>query len=319
MRLAVLLIACSCIVTNMAAGQAALDAGRKQFDAGDLAAAEKTLLPIGQNNGPAALLLSRVAYRLNRADDAVKWGERGVKLLPDSASAHLWLGRAYLLELEGAAFYRQPGLSKRVRTEFDRALELNPSDFDVRESRARYFMNAPSIGGGSIEKARAEATTAYRIDPYRGALLRGQIEEHEKRPGAAEAEYAGLVRAYPDSATPFNRLVNLYQTSRQYAEAFRLIDARTGRLTADESAMYQTGKTAALSGERLEKGEAALRQYISLGTFTLASEANARNRLAMILEKRKDVAAAVREYEAAIRLDPKLEDAKAGLKRLQNK
>ena len=137
-------------------------------------------------------------------------------------------------------------------------------DFDIGASPI-----LRAIGGGSIEKARAEADVARRIDPYRGALLRGQIEEHEKQTGAAEAEYSTLVRAYPDSATPFNRLVTLYQNSRQFPEAFRLIDARSSRFPSDESVIYQTGKTAALSGERLDKGETALRQFIAAGKYTL--------------------------------------------------
>jgi tetratricopeptide (TPR) repeat protein len=302
---------------RLAGSQSALETGRRQFDAGDLAAAEASLAPIGATSGSAALLLSRIAYRSGRAGDAVRWGEKAVTLLPDSASARVCLGRAYLLELERAPFYRQLGLSKRARAEYDRALALNAEDFEVRDARAHYYMNAPAIAGGSMDKARAEAEAARRIDPYRGALLRGQIEERDKQVGAAESEYAALVRSYPDSAGAFNRLVNLYQTSRQYTEAFRLIEARSERLPGDESALYQSGRVAALSGERLETGERALREYIARGKFSVAAEANARYRLGMILEKRNDPEGAVREYKAAVQLDPKLEDAKAALKRLR--
>ena len=105
--------------------------------------------------------------------------------------------------------------------------------------------------------------------------------------------------------------------SRQYAEAFRLIEARTTRMTGDESALYQAGKTAAISGQRLEEGEASLRKYIAAGRFLIAPEANARHRLGMILEQRDNAAGAISEYEEAIRLEPKLEDAKKALKRLQ--
>ncbi|HSE50737.1 MAG TPA: tetratricopeptide repeat protein [Gemmatimonadales bacterium] len=54
----------------------------------------------------------------------------------------------------------------------------------------------------------------------------------------------------------FNRLVNLYQTSGQFPEAFRLVDQRLARFPGDDPALYQLGKTAAISGERLEQGEA---------------------------------------------------------------
>ena len=267
--------------------------------------------------GPAAILLAQTAWREGRADDAVKWGEQAVQLMPDSASAHLWLGRAVVLKLEQAGIFQKLGLSKRARKEFDRALELDSGNFDVRDARARYYLNAPGIGGGSKEKARAEAEAARRIDPYRGGLLRGQIEERDKQAGAALAEYTALLRAHPDSATPFNRLVNLHQGANRHADAFGLIDQRLARLPHDESALYQLGKTAALAGERLERGEAALREFLSLGRFTVAAEAYARFRLGMVLEKRGDRGSALREYETAVRLDPKLEEAGKAAKRLR--
>lgn len=307
------------VFARTATAQSALDTGRQQFAAGELAAAVLTLTPLAPTNGSAALLLSRIAHSLGRADESIKWGEQAVALLPDSASARVWLGRGYLLRLEQVPFYKKLGLSKRARAEFDRALALDSNAVEVREARARYFMNAPGIAGGSMDKARREAEAARRIDPYRGGLLSGQIEEHGKRPGAAEAEYAALVRSHPDSTGPFNRLVNLYQTARRYAEAFRLIDERSARSAGDESALYQLGKTAALAGERLELGEAALRELLALGTFTMATEAYARYRLGMILERRKDTAGALREYEMVERLDPKLEDARTARKRLRSR
>lgn len=267
--------------------------------------------------GPAALARSRSAHEAGNPKDAVKWGEKAVELMPDSASAHLWLGRAYVLEIESAAFYRQLGISKRARESFDRAVSLDPKRYDIRESRARYYFNAPGIAGGSKDKARAEAAAARTADPYRGALLVADIEERDKQVAVAESEFAALARAYPDSTQPFNRLVNLYQTGRQWNDAFRLIDARAARLPRDVSAQYQLGKIAAVSGERLDAGEAAMRAFIAAGNFATAPEANARHRLAMILEKRKDMAGALAEYEHAARLDPKLEDAKAGIKRVK--
>jgi tetratricopeptide (TPR) repeat protein len=306
-------------LTPAAHGQTLLARGREQFEAGDLTAASATLSPIANTDGSAALLLSRIAHRGGKADEAVKWGEKATALMPDSATAQVWLGRAYLLKLEHAPFFRQLGLSKQARSSYDRALALDPRGYDVRDARTRYFMNAPSMGGGSIEQAREEADSARSIDPYRGALLRGEVEERAKQAAAAEAEYAALVRAYPDSSGPFNHLVNLHQAAGRYAEAFVLIDARAARVPDDESALYQVGRIAAVSGQRLEDGEAALRKYIALGKYRLASEAYARYRLGMILEKRNDVAGAIGEYESAARLDPKLVDARKALKRLQSR
>ena len=61
-----------------------------------------------------------------------------------------------------------------------------------------------------------------------------------------------------------------------------------------------------------------MRRYLEAGQFDPgATEAHAHWRLGMILEKRGDVAGARAEYEAALRLEPKLTDAKRALDRMK--
>jgi tetratricopeptide (TPR) repeat protein len=259
-----------------------------------------------------------MAYRDNHLDDAIRWCEKAVDMSPDSASMHLWLARAIVKQIPGAGFIRQPILVRRARAQFDRAVELDPANVSVREDRAIFYMYSPAIVGGGADKARAEAEIARTLDPYRGAIVRAEIEEHNKNLKAAEAEYVALVKSYPDSATPFNLLITAYQAAREFTSAFAAIDARSAAAPRDPWATYQLGKTAALSGERLESGEAALRRYLRDGQFLpSATEANAHYRLGMILEQRRDAPGARAEYEAATRLDPKLQDARRALERLR--
>lgn len=81
--------------------------------------------------------------------------------------------------------------------------------------------------------------------------------------------------------------------------------------------LYQIGRLAAVSGERLERGEGALREYLAVGPEPNSpSLAAARWRLGMVLERQGRVAEARRECEAALVLDPKLEGARGSLRKL---
>jgi len=259
----------------------------------------------------------RAAYRERRSDDAIALFEKAVAAQPDSLQPHMWLGRAYVQAIPHANFLRQPILARRARTEFDRAVQIDPRNVDVREDRATYYMYAPSIAGGGMDRARAEAEVVRGLNAYRGAILRVQIELHAHDARAAEQECVALVKSHPDSVVPFNTLASLYQSAHRYAEAFEIADQRAAAMPGDPWARFQLGKTAALSGERLEDGETAMRAYLQTGRFApTASEAHARYRLGMILEQRHDAAGARSEYETATRLDPGLADAKQALRRI---
>jgi tetratricopeptide (TPR) repeat protein len=262
--------------------------------------------------------LGRDAYRAHKSAEAIRWFEQAVASNKDALAPHLWLGRAYVQALPQASFIKQPLLARRARQEFDRALEIDPRNVDAREDRAIYYMYAPSIAGGGMDKARAEAEVVRGLSSYRGALLRAQIELHDKQNAVAEAEYLGLVGAYPDSAAPFTSLVGLYQSEKRYADAFAAVDRRLAAKPHDDWGTYSLGRTAALSGLRLDDGAAALRRYIAAGRFQpSASEAHAHYRLGMILELQHDAAGARAEYERAVQGDPNLADAKKALARLR--
>jgi predicted Zn-dependent protease len=126
-----------------------------------------------------------------------------------------------------------------------------------------------------------------------------------------------LIRTHPDSSRPVNALVTLLQSRERYADAFEAIDARLARFPEDTVVVYQLGRTAAISGKELTRGEAALRKFLALvGVKDPQSRASAHYRLGMIREKLGDVASAKAEYDSAIALVPGYSDAVAARKRL---
>jgi tetratricopeptide (TPR) repeat protein len=207
--------------------------------------------------------LGRVALAQNDADAAVRWLEKAVSRNDSSSEYHLWLGRAVGTKAEHASVLKQPALATRTKAEFERALARDSLNVEARVDLISYLAQAPGFLGGSEDRARVMARELRALDPYRGALAQGEIEEDKKNPGQAEAEYRMLMKTYPDSAEPAVRLVSLYQHDRRWDDAFALVDSFLVRRPADPAAQYQIGEIAALSGRRLAEGEAALERYLS--------------------------------------------------------
>ena len=244
--------------------------------------------------------------------------ERAVKLEDSNPLYHYWLARVVGEEASGGANpLRLPGLARRAKAELERAVALAPGFLDAREGLVEYYLAAPAIVGGSVDKAREQAVEIKRLNPYRGELASLEIAQRQRDTAAVIRGYQSLIDAFPDSARAYSQLTLLYQTRRQWADAWRIVDRWNARMPDSYVARYVIGRTAAESGERGEQGERALREYIAHepgpGEPSIAA---AHWRLGMILEKRGQRDAARREYETAARLDPQLKGAKDGLARV---
>jgi cytochrome c-type biogenesis protein CcmH/NrfG len=70
-------------------------------------------------------LLCRVYYQEEQWDDAIGECETAVRLTPLDSEYHLWLGRAYGEKARSIHSIKAYGLAKKVRSEFERAVELD--------------------------------------------------------------------------------------------------------------------------------------------------------------------------------------------------
>jgi tetratricopeptide (TPR) repeat protein len=299
----------------------AVEQGIRRFDEGRFAEARDALLPAASAKPPearAAFYLGRIALRASEYKEAARWFETAVERDPQSSPYHYWLGRAYGAQAQRANKLSQAFLAKKTKAEFDRAVTLDPGNLDARNGLAAYYLQAPGFLGGSVEKASEQAEEIRKRDPLRGTLLLGSIAEHEKDVAGAERQYLAAARAYPDSLGPRYALGMFYQRAEKYDQAFATFEAILAAKPDETNALYQVGRTGALSGQRLERAEQALRQFIAAPPGANApNPAGAHWRLGMVYEKggKQDLARAA--YRRSLEIDPEFADAKKSLAKLK--
>lgn len=207
-------------------------------------------------------------------------------------------------------------LAKKTKNAWEKAIALDPDNLEAKEDMITYYLQAPGFLGGSKEKARAVAMDIRGRNPYRGGFVLARVCGVIKDQACIEREFTTLVANYPDSASVHSTLAAYYANAKQYDRAFAVIDARLKVKPADAAALFALGRTASMSGQNLDRGERALKAYIAAPLQTGPPVANAHYRLGLIAEKRGDRAAARKEYQQALALNPKLEDATKALSAL---
>ena len=204
----------------------------------------------------------RAAYGV-KPGEAVKEFEKAVAMDDRNAEYHLWLGNALGTVAQNASVLRQPFLAKRIKSEFERTVQLDPSNVGGREGLMQFYLQAPGVMGGSVAKAREQAEAIAKVSPLRGHFARATIASREKDQATVEREDRAAVAEFPDSLVAVNTLVNLFLRTDRADEAFATLDQFLARRPGDPGALMSLGRVAALTGRQLDRGEEALRRALA--------------------------------------------------------
>jgi len=308
------------LVPNVLAGQNSDSSGVRLFEAGKFKEAKTVFEPAFKTNArdaAAAFYLGRIAMEERDHDRASEYFETATKLEPNNSTYVLWLGRAYGREAQNANVLRQPGLAKKAKGAWEHAIELDANNLDARSDLIQYYVQAPGLLGGSVTKALEQAEEIRKRNALRGYLELGALYERDKKFAEAEKAYLGAAKEKSDRHVGEYRLGVFYQNTGAYDKAFDLFESMIAENPNEVGALFQIGKTGALSGQRLERAAEALEAYLQTTPGRNdPSLAAAHWRLGMVHEKRQDRQRAKVEYETALRLDPTFKPATESLKKL---
>jgi tetratricopeptide (TPR) repeat protein len=266
--------------------------------------------------------LYRQAQDLMRRQEfgaAVPLLEKCVAAEQGNSKFHQWLGRALGLQAAQNGIMSSVVGIRRVKAELEKAIALDPLNLEARQDLAILFRAVPGFLGGSNAKAAEQVAFIRRHDPAFAAQLDGDFLAGDKKYDAALASYHESARLHPRPIIHV-RISLVYQQKKEWDKAFAALDQALALDANFPFALYQVGRTSALSGLQLDRGEKCLRTYLEMPLreeLENPSLAAAHYRLGNILEKKGDSAGARAEYETSVKIDPKQKEARAALAKLK--
>lgn len=116
-----------------------------------------------------------------RFPQAAAWLERAIEFDGTQANYYLWLGRTYGSQAQHAPSGEQFFLARKVRKCLEKAVELNPELLAARVDLIAFYLQAPSLLGGSVEKAKLQAGEIAKRDPDQGKRAWQRCQNAEQK------------------------------------------------------------------------------------------------------------------------------------------
>ena len=277
------------------------------------------LEPQTQNssNAESFNLLCRAYNMVEQTDRAIAACERARNLDPQNSMYQLWLGRVYGLKADHAGIFSGAGLAKKVRTSFERAVELDPKNWEARTDLAEFYFEAPSIVGGGKDKAREQANALLLLNPGMAHWVLARLAAKEKDMDAAEREYHAAVTASHSGSRAWFDLAAFYRRASRFSEMEQALqNLETCPIDLAES-LVDGGRMLLQTGRDYPLAVRLLRRYLA-SPVEAAPAFKAHDVLGQILEKQGDPQAAADEFRAALALAHSYAPAQEHLKRIEH-
>lgn len=263
-------------------------------------------------------LLCRAYFELEDWDRAIGECERAVSINESDSYYHLWLGRAYGEKADRVSFLSAAGLAKKLRVEFERAVELDPKNWDARADLAEFYLEAPGIVGGGKDKSRAQADALASAQPAMSHYALGRLAEKDKDNALAEREYRAAIDSSNGGAHAWLNLALFYRHTDRFDEMEQALHTMQDRPLDRPESLMDGGSVLLHTNRNYPFGIQLVKKYLASPTVEAGPAFKAHYLLGQLLEKQGDSHAAAEEYRAALSLARSFTRAREALNKLEH-
>jgi Flp pilus assembly protein TadD len=180
---------------------------------------------------PQSLLLAGQSwFMLGEFKNATEVLDKAALADPRSSKIQHWLGKAYGRRAETSSFLTAPRFASRCRHHFEKAVELDPNNVEAMNDLLEYYLEAPGILGGGLDKAQVLAEKIGGKDAAEKHYALARLAEKRKEFNTAEQH---LRRASELAPQQVGRVIDLARFL-----------AKQGKVSESDAAFQRAAKLA---------------------------------------------------------------------------
>lgn len=240
-----------------------VDEARGLYNATDFQQSLRVLNAIPNKDADVYGLMGRNYYMLGdfkRASEALEKASSGQ---PSNADYALWLGRAYGRRAETSGPFTAAAYASKARQYFEKAAQLSPRNVEALSDLFEYYLEAPGILGGGMDKAQAVAGQMARVDPSEGYWAMFKLSEQRKDYSRAEEQLRRAIETAPRPIAKFIELARFLARQGRYQEAEQSIERAEKMAPNSPRLMYARADLYIRAGRNLETARALLERYLN--------------------------------------------------------
>ncbi len=320
--LAALCFANGAIAATNVKQEASLEAGRRAYEDSEYRKAVQVLQAAAAadpQNGDVQLLLAKSYLELQEHDPAIKSAEKAVAIDPQNSIYHEWLGRAYGEKADHASWFSAISLARKTRKEFEAAVQLDARNYSARQVLIEFDCSAPGLVGGGEERALPQIKQLAEMDAAEGHFAAGNCRRQKKDFAIADEEFAKALESNPKSAELIYDIGDYAAKRAQPEQLLTVADLGERVAPGDPRGEFYRGVGLVLKKENLEEAERLLTAYAKKAPKRSGYPRPAWIHVwvGRVFEEQNKMEEAAKEFESALKLDPKNKMAQEAMKRLR--
>lgn len=285
-----LMFLCLLLNSSIIIGNNDLDKAIKLLEAEKYEEAKTILEEIinkDDQNAGAYYYLGRTFMALRDYEEASDNFEESIDLNDKVADYHFWLGQAYASDARESSFFTQAILAPKILDQFEKTVELDPDHIGGRIGMANFYMQAPGIMGGDIDKALEQGRKLVELDERRGRIIMANVYIEKEQLDSADVQMNLLEQKYgsdKSQASIYNTYGYLLLGQNRIDEAIEKFKKQI-ELIPDRANPYDSLGDAYWAAGRLEDAIAQYEKALKIDPNFEASK----NNLEEVREELKDL------------------------------
>ena len=257
------LLLLSLMAGSALAAPAGLDQATRLYRQTSYEASLKLLIALPEKDAAVFDLMGRNYFMLGEFKKASEVYEQAVAADPTNSDYENWLGKAYGKRAETASPFTAPGLASKARQHFEKAVALDSRNQEAVSDLFEYYLQAPGILGGGLDKASKMAEHIADLDPAEGFWAQARIAERRKDYGKAEEHLRRAMEAAPTHVGLVVDLAKFLSKRGRTEESEQAFRAAEQIAPNSPRLLYSRAETYIKAGRNLGAARDLLKRYLS--------------------------------------------------------